>query len=148
MVYMKHVGIYVKNLDLEASFYKKVFGMVPVCESIVQDDELINDIFDGVAKVTISKLITERGKEIGIGDMVELLQVTPFQDVGIGVADRIYDAGCMHVAFSVQNIEAVTQNIKDNQGRQITAIHLLNERNKCCICRDPEGNWLELIENL
>ncbi len=55
--------------------------------------------------------------------------------------------GGVHIGFGIHNMEDVVNEIVKFGGKQITEIHLLNN-NKCCFCIDPEGNYLELIENL
>lgn len=152
MIHMKHTGIYVADLKAQAAFYKKVFSMIPIYENVMQEDKLIEDIFGGGARISVTKLITERGKETGVGDMIELLQVL---SCPVDMADKrhkghmaLYETGCLHISFGVHDMELVVKNIEDNGGRCVTNIHVLNGKNKCCMCQDPEGNWLELIENL
>ena len=149
MTGIKHIGIYVKCLEKEVIFYREAFKMMPICENVVQKDELVHNIFnDNTTEILITKLITQQGKSYGIGDMIELLQVKSAYKVSNSISDSIFCTGCMHIGFGVQDIDNVVELIKKNGGSQQTLIHLLNEKNKCCMCRDPEGNWLELIENL
>ena len=58
----------------------------------------------------------------------------------------IYDQSVVHICFSVENIKYVVDQLKKSSGKQCTDIHEMSNGNKCCFCKDPEGNWLELIE--
>ena len=142
MLQLRHIGVYVNDLEGMSSFYKDVFHMFVICENLKQEDALIKDLLKQ-KYVKATKLITEYGKNTGSGDMLELLhcakenkEVSPF----------ISDNGVVHMCFSVDNIESTVKNIILHLGKQCTEIHNMDNGNKCCFCQDPEGNWLELIE--
>ena len=145
MLNLRHAGIYVKDLVRMAAFYRDVFQMHTICENVEQSDELIADLFQvKEAKVRLTKLITEQGKASGVGDMLELLQL--LEPEGKALAEDGPISEGMHVAFGVRAIEMVVDAIVARGGKRMTRIHLMGNGNKCCFCRDPEGNWLELIE--
>ena len=76
MIQLRHTGLYVKNLKRETEFYKYVFAMHSICENLEMEDELLNDLLkQSKVKILFSKLLTEQGKQSGIDDMLELLQV-------------------------------------------------------------------------
>jgi predicted enzyme related to lactoylglutathione lyase len=149
MIQLRHTGLYVKNLKLETEFYKYVFAMHSICENMEMTDELLNDLFkQSKVKILFSKLLTEQGKQSGIDDMLELLQViepTECKSKSVNKAD-IYSTGRMHLGFGIEGIEQTVAKIIEKNGSQGTEIYLMNNGNKCCFCQDPEGNWLELIE--
>ncbi len=145
MIQMRHTGIYVKDLLRMAAFYREVFHMYTLSENIQQIDPLIADLFRTInACVKITKLITEKGKESGSGDMIELIEVLVPKNNNIKVPQPI-TAG-MHIAFGVRDIEATRAAIFARGGISSTRVHDMGRYTKCCFCRDPEGNWLELIE--
>lgn len=149
MVQIRHCGIYVKDLEKMALFYKQVFHMYPVCENVIQEDHLIDDIFQcNSAKVKITKLITDQGKESGHGDMVELIQpLAPCtgDNPREGVFRRIYLAGTSHIAFGVDHVDLVLERLLQHGGKTETKVHVMDNGNVCCFCQDPEGNYLEII---
>ena len=51
-----------------------------------------------------------------------------------------------HISFGVDNIYEVIEDIKKRSGRQKTEVISMQNKNLCCFCRDPEGNWIELIQ--
>lgn len=147
MFQLRHIGIYVRDLKKIEDFYCNVFNMNVICHEIVQSDELIHDFLqDPNGSVKISKLITEYGKVVGSGDMVELLEVTSKGDQYNPFRLKLYCPGATHLGFFVAGIEETVDRILHLGGMQLTTIHLMPNKKRCCFCRDIEGNGLELIE--
>ena len=149
MIQLRHTGLYVRDLNKEADFYKNVFKMYSVCEKIEQSDPLVKDLFRNKdISIFVTKLITEQGEKSGIDDMLELLQVNSpktyiTEDI---LYNSIYHNGCMHLGFGVDNIKKTVDRLIKYGGEKYTDIHVFENGNKCCFCKDPEGNWVELIE--
>lgn len=142
MLQLRHVGVYVHDLETMSLFYQEVFHMFVLCEKLKQEDALIEDLLEQ-KYVKVTKLVTEYGKNAGSGDMLELLHYARENDKRLPF---ISDNCVFHVCFSVDDIESTVKNILLHSGKQCTEIHNMNNGNKCCFCQDPEGNWLELIE--
>lgn len=144
MINMRHTGIYVKELTRMTLFYREVFHMHTIGEEVEQADALIEDLFRTPgARVKITKLITEQGKASGTGDMVELLElVVPEKEAQAPLTSI---AAGLHIAFGVRDMEATCAAVVAHGGRLATRVHDMGNGNLCCFCRDPEGNWLELI---
>lgn len=143
MIQMRHMGVYVKNLDVMTEFYKKVFGMHIISEKVIQSDSLIQDLL-GCKEVIITKMVTPYGTQVGSGDMLELLHYEGRELVNANTF--ISDQCIIHMGISVDNINDVVNKILDMGGKIYTRIHVMSNENKCCFACDPEGNWLELIE--
>lgn len=143
MLEMRHVGVYVLNLEKMERFYSTVFSMKIVLSKVETSDILIDAIVGKGAVVQISKLVTPYGCKVGTGDMVELLQVLgPNESLKSG---PVYSAGRMHIGFGVENIDETVDKLVHNGGKQQTQI-LQMGKNRCCFCTDPEDNWIELIQ--
>lgn len=144
MIYTKHIGIYVNDIEKEKDFYKNVFQMEVLCDAICDQNEMLGELFhNNNGKALITKLITPFGKKTGIGEMVELVKFVDSENTK-GHLHEIYELGVSHICFGVDDINKIIENIKENGGIQKTKIYKLGE--KCCsFCTDPEGNWLELI---
>lgn len=141
---LRHTGIYVKDLVRMAAFYREVFQMYTICENIQQADTLLADLFRAQdARVKITKLITEQGKVNGNGDMLELIEVLVPEEKAEKTPQPI--AAGLHIAFGVRDIEATRAAILARGGISVTRVHGMGHGNLCCFCRDPEGNWIELI---
>lgn len=150
MVQIRHSGLYVKNLEKISAFYKHVFHMYPICENVIQEDALIRDIFQGnSAKIKLTKLITEQGRECGHGDMLELIQVMHQKNMEreetVIVGKRLFDPGVIHLAFGVEHIYQTIDLLVKSDGIMETEVHDMGNGRHCCFCRDPEGNFLEII---
>ncbi len=151
MIQLRHVGIYVEDLEKEECFYQEVFNMHSISHKVIQADKLIDDLLDaseGQSSLLISKLITDKGIESREGDMIELLQVIGPQDkCGKKLGSiRTYMAGSIHLGLGIDNIEKTVDAVKNNGGRLITGIYEMSNVNKCCFCTDPENNMIVLIE--
>lgn len=101
----------------------------------------------GQDEVRVSKLITEYGEMTGNDDMLELLEVEDSSKVKAKIDnERIWYRGCMHLAFGVQKIDGVLDKLEKYGGHRCTSVYVSSSGKRWCFCRDPEGNWIELIE--
>ena len=146
MIHFKHVGIYVEKIEIMTEFYRNSFEMKTICENVEDSGELIKQLFGEKTQVLISKLITSRGAETQIGDMIELIQ--PPSEFRVTASKKnVYEVGNAHISLGVEDILDVTERIVRNGGKIETAILDMGNENRCCFCTDPEGNWIELIQN-
>lgn len=146
MVYIKHTGIYVKQLERMASFYKNVFDMYVICENCNDSGYMYEQLYNQQgAKVTITKLVTEYGKNTKKGDMLELIYYQYSPKVQKQDNTNIFGCGVMHISFGVDDINKIVQRVIENGGKIETDIITRGER-KVCFVVDPEGNWIELIQ--
>lgn len=144
MIYVKHIGIYVDDIETEEQFYKNVFEMKVICDAVQEQNEMLCALFhDGKGKALITKLITPLGTNTGMGEMVELIKIDGKNETK-EQEKEIYETGTAHVCFGVDDIVDVVERVKENGGSQKTQIYRLGER-YCVFCTDPEGNWIELI---
>lgn len=76
MIAMRHVGLYVEDIERLEEFYKAVFRMIPICSSQPDEDALFDELL-GIrsAHILTTKLVTEYGKRNGQGDMLELVKL-------------------------------------------------------------------------
>lgn len=143
MLKIRHTGIYVNDLQLMKDFYTKNFCMRESCHDI-EDSEYISNLYgeNYPIKVELYKLETKDGC------MIELLKLASGDSKNVH-SDRIYNKGCSHIAFTVENIDD-KYNQLISQGIQFCSPPIVDrdERHKVCICRDPEGNYMELVEEL
>lgn len=115
MVDFRHTGIYVKDLQKMADFYKSVFSMHVICENFADSGPLYDDLLStSGASVHITKLITDYGKESHHGDMIELIQV---DDTEQPTHERkICDIGLSHVAFGVTDMTECVNRLRNRGG--------------------------------
>lgn len=153
MFQLRHVGIYVTDLHKETEFYSRVFGMHFICQDLVQEDDVIEQLLSAGnifrRRIRITKLVTDYGKIIGNDDMIELIQIekNSAPELLKSVNNKqIWYSGCMHIAFGVDDLQLVLSKVEQYGGTRETEIKKSENGNRWCFCRDPEGNWIELIE--
>lgn len=148
MINVRHTGIYVDNLEKEQEFYLKCFCMFPICINHLENNLLLDDLFkmEGVNILT-SKLITETGKQNKTGDMIELIKVTSFHPDNNCNNQKIFSTGVMHIGVGVKDIEQTCSLVSRYGGKIMTDIHEMENGTKCVFVKDPEGNWIEIIQN-
>lgn len=142
---LRHVGIYVQDIDKLERFYTEAFGMTVICSRAEDANELLDELLERQnSKIFVTKLITEYGKQTGTGDMIELIKV---QGCGQEACRHsVYRPGTAHLAFGIADMDNTLQRILRLEGRQETKVRQMENGNKLCFCTDPEGNWIELIE--
>lgn len=146
MINIKHIGIYVNDLEKMGLFYQNVFSMHIVCEKEKDANELLDELIMPGVQIYTTKLITDYGKVQGTGDMIELVKVinkVPDLMVKVPKIDRV---GTAHIAMGVDDIENVCNRFLNYGGNLKTSVITMKNGNKCCFGIDPEKNWVELIQ--
>lgn len=139
--YLRHVGIFVNNLEEMSEFYIKCFGFSVHTSGIEGGDYL--EKFLGIEGIELKnyKLIDEHGM------ILELLQAQ--SDYGDLHSDKVAKLGCIHVAITVSNLDSMYDKVKDFGCSPLSEPLISpDHKAKVCFCRDPEGNYLELVEEL
>lgn len=150
MVAIRHMGIYVNDICKLEKFYTTVFQMIPVC-CMKPEPRTIADELLGVRDVEIltTKLVTPYGKKQGQGDMLELVKVKSGGVWNVPTLPQnhpISMIGMGHVAFGVDDVYTTVGEIGKMGGIQKTNIMSASNKSLVCFCRDPEGNWIEVIQ--
>lgn len=148
MINIRHCGIYVKDIAKMELFYENVFHMLYICKQEVCCGKEF-DILVGAkdAKMLISKLITEEGKVMGRGNMIELLQVIVPKQKNESVIKKLTNQGTMHIAIECLFKDTISL-VETYEGKVIINPVVMESGNKMCFITDPEGNYIELIERL
>lgn len=138
---LRHAGIYVDELESMKKFYMTCFDLSVFKEGIENGSYL--ESFLGIKGVSINvcKLIDKNGM------ILELIQAE--RDYGDNHSDLLTKRGCVHVAMTVSDIEGIYDQLIMNGGTPISA-PLVSPDKKASVffCRDPEGNYLELVQEL
>lgn len=139
---LRHIGIFVKNMDLMTEFYKKLFAAEITYEQEEKGEYL--EILTGVngADFYIRKLSGEGGL------IIELLKTNPPQNCP-EAAKELFNSGLSHIAVTVGDLERVSETLT-----QLGASFISPPQRSpfgivdVCFCKDPEGNFLELVQDL
>ena len=82
------------------------------------------------------------------GTMIELIKSSK-EDYQDSHSVNVTSAGCLHIAFTVSDLEKLYKRLKSDGISFISEPLLSPDGNvHVCFCRDPEGNYLELVQEL
>ncbi len=137
---LNHVGIVVKDLEDSINFYSNVIGL-PVARRIERKGAPISAVV-GYDDVHIKAALLD----LGDGHFLELIQY--FNPVA---SDRPTDEravlGGSHLAFTVDNIEETLAYLDKNGAETLNDPVEVAAGRFVCYMRDPDNNWIELIED-
>ena len=137
-----HTGITVANLERSLAFWRDVLGF-ELSHSPHQTGELASEI-TGVAGAEISIAVLK-----GYGHKIELLEYrAPAERHRIAL--RPCDVGSVHVAFTVDNLDAILGTIAASgwkaAGKPQTITAGPNTGKRVVYVRDPDGTTIEFME--
>lgn len=137
---LRHVGIVVSNLPKMIHFYTEVLGL-PQPQIQIETGPYIDNIFhkDNVIIKTIKFI------EAGI----ELIVIErPFKPVK-WIATELHDVAITHYSLTVQYLENIREKLKINNVDIHCDIQTSpNGKVKNMFIKDPDGNILELVEEI
>ena len=138
---LRHTGIVVNDLARAVHFYKDILGF-KVKRDMLEFGPAIDSLFgfNGV-KVKTIKLSADDG------NLIELLY---YESHRATLAKRnIYDTGYSHIALTVDRLDEEYSKLK-KMGIKFSGMPQISADGKVKIafCHDPEGNSIELVEEI
>ena len=137
------MGIVVSNIDSALKFYCDVLGL-HIQGKTHEKDDVISQLLDykNVELKTIKLSADDNSTRI------ELLEFKNPKSKKLNTIS-LYDIGFTHIALTVENLDALYQRLKKyNIEFNSPPIISPNGDLKVIFCRDLEGNFLELIEEI
>ena len=138
-----HTGITVANLERSLAFWRDVLGF-ELSHTPHQTGELASEI-TGVAGAEISIAVLK-----GYGHKIELLEYIAPHNRKREFDLRPCDLGHIHVAFTVDNLDAILNTIAGSgwktAGKPQTITLGPNIGKRVVYVRDPEGTTIEFME--
>tara|TARA_Y100000310_G_C20693477_1_gene823899 strand:- start:2276 stop:2716 length:441 start_codon:yes stop_codon:yes gene_type:complete len=143
MASLRHVGITVCNIQKSTDFYQNMLGFDIVSNKIEQGEYIDN--FSNLLNVIV-RIVKMRDSN---NNMIELLEYQNHQLNSNEISKKINVPRISHIAFTVTNLNELYHRWTESgikfickpqgppEGKAIAAF-----------CRDPEGNLLELVEEL
>ena len=142
MKQIRHTGITVSDMESALRFYRDLLGL-KVAKDFKEGGNYIDSIsgLSGV-RVWMVKLTVDDGS------MVELLQYLSHPGK-VPDNPQLCDIGRSHISFTVENLDCEYKRLKKigvkfNRTPQISP----DGKAKVVFCRDPEGNFIELVEEI
>ena len=138
----RHAGIVVRDLSEAIDFYTSL-GL----ELFLRDMEQ-GKFIDRVVNLNEAKVETAKLKS-PCGFLLELLQYHSHpesKEINLQSSNRV---GCSHISFTVDDLQKALTEIKEMGGNFNHPGELAsNGKVKVAYCHDPEGNLLELVEEI
>ncbi len=138
---IRHTGIVVSNLDKTLHFYRDILGL-KIKREMIESGKYI-DSLSGLKEVRV-KTIKMSADD---GNLIELLYYGSHPRKSIN--RDICDIGYSHIAFTVENLGYEYKRLKE-KGIKFNCTPQISPDGKAKVvfCRDPEGNLIELVEEL
>ena len=139
---IRHTGIYVKDIERMKEFYCRYFDMEIAIHGTEQGDYISTIL--GIPGISIELYKLKRRD----GTMIELLKPRIVQPEE-SYAPSVTCFGCVHIAFTVEDLDKVYKAMTD-EGIRFISKPTVSPDGKAyvCFCQDPEGNYLELVQEL
>jgi catechol 2,3-dioxygenase-like lactoylglutathione lyase family enzyme len=140
-----HVGITVSDVDLALGFYRDLLGLRVMADATLAEPEVAELLGLDSVQLRIADL------DSGDGRVVELIQYV--QPKGRRAAYESSDPATTHIAFTVDDLDAVHKRLKD-AGATIVSRRPITISEPggsfdgaiCLLVRDPDGAILELVQ--
>ena len=143
---LRHVGITVCDLEKMQAFYCRAFD----CKALKRMEESGEciDNFSGMKSINVTTL---KMQFLG-GGILELLKYHGSHSTEISLKNqykKITHVGISHFAITVNNLDTLYGKLAEEGTVFIYPVQTSPDGNvKIAFCRDPEGNLLELVEEL
>lgn len=139
---IRHTGIVVKDMEKALYFYRDLLGF-----KIVKKMQESGNYIDTVCGVTNISVITVKlsADDNNLIELLCFLSPVSKNDTAKGLTD----AGFSHISCSVENIDAIYDRLS-KAGIWFNSLPQASSDGyaKVAFCRDPEGNFIELVEVL
>lgn len=140
---VRHTGIVVRDLDAALRFYVGILGFEVTAEA-----EESGERMDAMLRLAGVKVTTVKLQAPG-GGMIELLKFASPEWGRPSIGRELCDMGISHIALTVGDLEAEVSRLV------YLGVEFLSPRQvspggtaSVAFCRDPEGNYIELVQEL
>lgn len=139
---IRHTGIYVDDISVMKDFYCTYFDMEVAVDEIEEGNYIETVLGVPKIKILVNKLVTKDGC------MLELIKC--LTDDGVKrKQDDLTNIGTMHIAFSVSDVDSMYDKMCKDGNLFISKPEIsASGKAKVCFCKDPEGNYIELVEEI
>lgn len=145
MAFVRHIGITVSDLDKSLEFYRDYLGF-KVEKQMVESGECI-DRFSALEGVNVTTVKMSGAEPTG---MIELLYYHSHSDDSPQNVDYpITRVGCSHFALTISDLDSLYECLTGAGVHFNYPVQVSPDGNvKIAFCRDPDGNLIELVEEL
>tara|TARA_Y100001963_G_scaffold160007_1_gene266987 strand:- start:5415 stop:5852 length:438 start_codon:yes stop_codon:yes gene_type:complete len=145
MSFVRHIGITVSDLERSLEFYRDYLGFT-VEKQMLESGTCI----DNFSALTGVEVTTVKMAGSTSGAMIELLYYHSHNDDSPqSVAYPITRIGCSHFALTVNDLDSLYECLTHVGVTFNHPVQTSPDGNvKIAFCRDPDGNLIELVEDL
>tara|TARA_R110000824_G_scaffold307398_1_gene494890 strand:+ start:412 stop:846 length:435 start_codon:yes stop_codon:yes gene_type:complete len=144
VVSIRHVGVVITNIEESLKFYRDILGF-KVLKTADESGKCLDNFLDvkGTEVKTIKMIDTNN-------NILELLYFNSHPEShDSNKTRRLTEIGCSHFAITVNDLDSlysklVQQKIKFNHSVQTSP----DGKVKIAFCRDPDGTFIEMVEEL
>tara|TARA_R100001086_G_C11834279_1_gene257442 strand:+ start:1135 stop:1569 length:435 start_codon:yes stop_codon:yes gene_type:complete len=144
MALIRHVGVVITDIDKSLDFYVNMLGF-RVSKRANESGKCIDNFLNlEHTEVTTIKMSDDNG------NILELLHFSSHPDKSDNNKVRfLNEIGCSHFALTVDNLDELylslnNKDIKFNYPPQVSD----DGKVKVAFCRDPDGTFIEMVEEL
>lgn len=140
---IRHFGLVVSNLEKALVFYRDLLGL---CVQGKTDEN-----GDFISKILFSENVKLKTVKLSANDNSTRIELLEFKNPKINSTKKtnLFEPGFTHISLTVKNLDELyirlkNSNIEFNSQPTISP----NGSLKVVFCKDFEGNYLELIEEI
>lgn len=137
---IRHVGLVVEDIEKALLFYRDILGFKVYWDKIEE-----GDFIETISHTPSLKLRTVKMKSAD-GSVLELLSCNQRSSLPV---KKLYQTGLSHMALTVEDLVSVFSVLKE-KGIKFLSVPQVSPDGKAKVsfCRDFEGNFLELVQEL
>jgi catechol 2,3-dioxygenase-like lactoylglutathione lyase family enzyme len=140
---VRHAGIVVEDLERSLGFYRDVLGLTVKSQALEEGPFV--DVLLGLSGTRV------RTVKLGAPEGAALVELLAFEAPAADArrAITVKTPGPTHVALTVHDVAGLTAALQAAGGSLVGPVQVSPDgKVQVCYARDPEGNFLELVEEL
>ena len=144
MALIRHIGIVVTDIEQSLQFYKDVLGFKILKKADESGTCIDNFLNIQNTNVTTVKMIDPNN------NILELLYFNSHPELSdTNKLRRLTEIGCSHFALTVNDLDTLYSTLKE-QGIEFNPPPQVSDDGnvKVAFCRDPDGTFIEMVEEL
>lgn len=143
MLNIRHVGIYVEDIEKMKKFYCSNFSFIEKNHEFEEGVYIDTILGLNQSKIELYKLVSP------CGEMIELLKCHVDNSKRDYLCENVWDKGRSHIAITVDDVDKYYKLMHSQELVFVSEPCVSpNGYAKVCFLRDPEGNYIELVEEL
>ena len=144
MAFIRHIGIVVTDLEQSLQFYRDALGFKVLKKADESGTCIDNFLNIQNTNVTTVKMIDPNNH------ILELLYFNSHPELSdTNKFRRLTEIGCSHFALTVNDLDTLYSTLKE-QGIEFNHPPQVSDDGnvKVAFCRDPDGTFIEMVEEL